>query len=130
MNKRVRRFLLQVFSSLNALFLTFQPLAVLPALVMNPAVVRAEAPVSFDAVDLSFNISNHTFELRVTTNQVLPFQITYEDENQVPPPPVIQAISGNVSESTPGIFVASEYAGTCTANGQCIPHTFTREDLP
>ncbi len=129
MNKRVRRFLFQVFSSLNALFLTFQPLAALPVLLANPAVVQAEASVNANAVDLTFDEGSHEFELAVTTNEALPFTIIYEDENQVPPPPVVQAINGVLSETSPGIYGSSEYAGTCTANGQCLPHTFTRGKL-
>lgn len=129
MNKRVRRFLLQVFSSLNALFLAFQPLVALPVLLANPVVVQAEASVSADAVDLTFDAGSHEFRLAVTTTEALPFTIIYEDENQVPPPPVVQAINGVLSETSPGSYGTSEYAGTCTSNGQCLPHTFTRGKL-
>ncbi|HNS65814.1 MAG TPA: hypothetical protein PKJ26_04950, partial [Candidatus Woesebacteria bacterium] len=126
MNKRVRRFLLQVFSSLNALFLTFQPLAALPVLLANPVVVQAEASVSADAVDLTFDAGSHEFQLRVKTDQALPYVLTYLDEKQ--DPQVEQAAQGNLEKMDEGVFGADVYAGTCSGE-VCTPITFLRGTL-
>ena len=126
MNKRVRRLLLQVFSSLNALFLTFQPLAALPVLLANPAVVQAEASVNANAVDLTFDEGSHEFRLRVKTDQALPYVLTYLDEKQ--DPQVEQAAQGNLEKMDEGVFGADVYAGTCSG-GVCTPVTFLRGTL-
>ncbi len=121
MNKRVRRLILQVFSSLNVFFLAFQPLAALPVLMANPVVVQAETTVSADAVDLSFNASNHEFQLRVKTDQALPYVLTYFDEKQ--DPQVEQAAQGDLEKMAEGVFGADIYAGTCSGEA-CTPITF------
>lgn len=126
MNKRVRRLILQVFSSLNVFFLAFQPLAALPVLMANPVVVQAETTVSADAVDLSFNASNHEFQLRVKTDQALPYVLTYFDEKQ--DPQVEQAAQGDLEKMAEGVFGADIYAGTCSGEA-CTPITFIRGTL-
>lgn len=126
MNKRVRRTIVQVFSALNAIFMAFQPLAVLPVLLTNPTVVRAEAPVSFDAVDLTFSEKSHEFQLRVKTSEALPYVLTYFDEAQ--DPRVQQAAEGNLTQLSDGVYGADIYAGTCS-NGDCTPISFLEGGL-
>ena len=119
MNKRVRRFLLQVFSSLNALFISFQPLVALPVLLSNPVVVQAESSVNADAVELTFDAGSHEFQLRVKTDQALPYVLTYVDESK--DPVVEQAAQGNLEPIEPGVFGATVYAGTCSGK-VCNPN--------
>ena len=126
MNKRIRRFLLQVFSSLNALFLTFQPLAALPVLLTNPVMVQAESGVSADAVELTFDAGSHEFKLRVKTYQALPYVLTFLDEKQ--DPQVEQATQGNLEKMEEGVFGADVYAGTCSGE-VCTPITFLTGSL-
>lgn len=126
MNKHVRRTIVQVFSALNAIFMAFQPLAVLPVLLTNPTVVRAEAPVSFDAVDLTFSEKSHEFQLRVKTSEALPYVLTYFDEAQ--DPRVQQAAEGNLTQMSDSVFGADIYAGTCSS-GDCTPISFIEGGL-